>query len=171
MFSIDTETGFDKVVLVNAAWGLGENVVQGAVDPDEYQVFKPLLSQPLLVPIIEKKLGEKAKKMVYAQDGDRPTRNVPTSKADRATFVLSDKDILALGRWACVIESITPTRWTWSGRRMARAANCSSCRRDPRRCNRARRRARSDLTGSSRKIENLPLVSALGMPSSPGVLA
>ena len=104
MFSIDTETGFDKVVLVNAAWGLGENVVQGAVDPDEYQVFKPLLSQPLLVPIIEKKLGEKAKKMVYAQDGDRPTRNVPTSKADRATFVLSDQDILALGRWACVIE-------------------------------------------------------------------
>jgi pyruvate,water dikinase len=104
MFSIDTETGFDKVVLVNAAWGLGENVVQGAVDPDEYQVFKPFLSQPLLVPIIEKKLGEKAKKMVYAQDDDHPTRNVPTSKADRATFVLSDKDILALGRWACVIE-------------------------------------------------------------------
>ena len=104
MFSIDTETGFDKVVLVNAAWGLGENVVQGTVDPDEYQVFKPLLSQPLLVPIIEKKLGEKAKKMVYAQDGDRPTRNVPTSKADRAKFVLSDQDILALARWACVIE-------------------------------------------------------------------
>ena len=104
MFSIDTETGFDKVVLVNAAWGLGENVVQGTVDPDEYQVFKPFLSQPLLVPIIEKKLGEKAKKMVYAQDGDRPTRNVPTSKADRAKFVLSDQDILALGRWACVIE-------------------------------------------------------------------
>ena len=104
MFSIDTETGFDKVVLVNAAWGLGENVVQGTVDPDEYQVFKPFLSQPLLVPIIEKKLGEKAKKMVYAQDGDRPTRNVPTSKADRAKFVLSDQEILALGRWACVIE-------------------------------------------------------------------
>jgi pyruvate,water dikinase len=104
MFSIDTETGFDKVVLINAAWGLGENVVQGAVDPDEYQLFKPLLPQPLLAPIIEKKLGEKAKKMVYAQDGDRPTRNVPTSKAERATFVLSNQDILALGRWACVIE-------------------------------------------------------------------
>ncbi len=104
MFSIDTETGFDKVVLVNAAWGLGENVVQGAVDPDEYEVFKPFLSQPLLVPIIEKKLGEKAKKMIYAQDGDHPTRNVPTSRAERATFVLSDQDILALGRWACVIE-------------------------------------------------------------------
>jgi pyruvate, water dikinase len=105
MFSIDTETGFDKIVLINAAWGLGENVVQGAVDPDEYQVFKPLLSQPLLVPIIEKTLGEKAQKMIYTQDADRPTRNVPTSKAERATFVLNDHDTLALARWACVIEN------------------------------------------------------------------
>ncbi len=104
MFSIDTETGFDKVVVMNAAWGLGENVVQGAVDPDEYQVFKPLLSQPSLTPIIEKKLGEKAQKMVYAKDGEHPTRNVPTSKAERAAFVLNDQDILALARWACVIE-------------------------------------------------------------------
>ena len=60
MFSIDTESGFDKVVLINAAWGLGENVVQGAVNPDEYQVFKPLLADASLVPIIEKKRGEKA---------------------------------------------------------------------------------------------------------------
>jgi len=104
MFSIDTETGFDKIVLLNAAWGLGENVVQGAVDPDEYQVFKPLLLQPSLVPIIEKKLGGKARKMVYAQGGDGPTRNVPTSKAERAAFVLGDQDILSLARWACVIE-------------------------------------------------------------------
>jgi pyruvate, water dikinase len=104
MFSIDTETGFDKVVLINAAWGLGENVVQGAVDPDEFQVFKPLLSQPALIPIIEKKLGEKAQKMIYTKDGDRPTRNVPTSKAERAAFVLDDQDILTLARWACVIE-------------------------------------------------------------------
>ena len=104
MFSIDTETGFDKVVLINAAWGLGENVVQGAVDPDEYQVFKPLLSQSSLVPIIEKRLGEKAQKMIYAQDGDRPTRNVPTSKAERAKFVLSDEDTLTLAQWACAIE-------------------------------------------------------------------
>ena len=104
MFSIDTETGFDKVALIDAAWGLGENVVQGAVDPDEYQVFKPLLSQPSLVPIIEKKLGEKVQKMIYAKDGDRPTRNVPTSKAERGAFVLNDHDILTLARWACVIE-------------------------------------------------------------------
>ena len=104
MFSIDTETGFDKVVLINAAWGLGENVVQGAVDPDEYEVFKPLLSDPSLLPIIEKKRGEKARKMIYTSDGDHPTKNVPTSKAERAAFVLNDDEILILSRWACVIE-------------------------------------------------------------------
>ena len=103
MFSLDTETGFDKVVLINAAWGLGENVVQGAVDPDEYQVFKPLLANATLTPIIEKTRGEKAIKMIYAS-GDSPTRNVPTSKAERAAFVLSDAEILLLARWAVIIE-------------------------------------------------------------------
>lgn len=104
MFTIDTESGFDKVVMIDAAWGLGENVVQGAVDPDEYQVFKPLLSNPKLKPILEKRLGGKAQKMIYAKDGERPTRNVPTSKAERSSFVLGDDDILTLGRWACIIE-------------------------------------------------------------------
>lgn len=103
MFSIDTESGFDKVVLINAAWGLGENVVQGAVNPDEYQVYKPLLANADLVPIIEKRCGEKAVKMVYGGE-QMPTRNVPTSKAERDTFVLSDKEILKLARWACTIE-------------------------------------------------------------------
>ncbi len=105
MFSIDTETGFDKVVLINAAWGLGENVVQGAVDPDEYLTFKPFLFDAALSPIVEKKRGDKAVKMIYASDGDHPTHNVPTSKAERAAFVLSDQDILTLSRWACVIEN------------------------------------------------------------------
>ncbi|MHA1574061.1 MAG: phosphoenolpyruvate synthase [Alphaproteobacteria bacterium] len=104
MFSIDTETGFDKVVVINAAWGLGENVVQGTVDPDEYQVFKPLLSDASLAPIVEKKLGGKTLKMVYATGGQSPTRNVPTSRAERASFVLKDPDILQLARWACAIE-------------------------------------------------------------------
>ncbi|MHC6075296.1 phosphoenolpyruvate synthase [Ralstonia solanacearum] len=104
MFSIDTETGFDKSVLINAAWGLGENVVQGAVDPDEYEVFKPLLSEVSLSPIVGKKLGDKALKMVYASESDRPTKNVPTSRAERAAFVLSDEEILTLSRWACLIE-------------------------------------------------------------------
>ncbi len=104
MFSIDTETGFKDVVLIDAAWGLGENVVQGAVDPDEYQVFKPLLDELQRAPIIEKKLGAKTQKMVYAADGEHPTRNVPTSKRERAAFVLSDDDILRLARWAALIE-------------------------------------------------------------------
>ena len=104
MFSIDTETGFDKIIIINAAWGLGENVVQGAVDPDEFVVFKPLLSDPSLTPIVEKRRGEKAIKMIYAV-GDAPTRNVPTSRAEREAFVLSDAEILTLGRWACTIET------------------------------------------------------------------
>ena len=104
MFSLDTETGFDKVVLIDAAFGLGENVVQGAVDPDEYQVFKPLLTDASLTPIMEKKRGEKAIKMIYGSDEDRPTYNVPTSKAERAAYVLSDSEILTLARWACTIE-------------------------------------------------------------------
>ena len=103
MFSIDTETGFDKIVVINAAWGLGENVVQGAVDPDEYEVFKPLLANPALTPVIEKRRGEKAKKMIYSM-GETPTINVPTSKAERAAFVLADAEILQLARWAVAIE-------------------------------------------------------------------
>ena len=102
-FSIDTETGFDKVAVINAAWGLGENVVQGAVDPDEYVVFKPFLADASLAPVIEKRLGAKEKKMIYAS-GDNPTRNVPTSKIERETFVLADEDILMLGRWIVAIE-------------------------------------------------------------------
>ena len=76
MFTIDTESGFDKIVLINAAWGMGENVVQGAVNPDEYQVFKPSLNDASLVPIIEKKCGDKAMKLLCG-DAETPTRNVP----------------------------------------------------------------------------------------------
>ncbi|MGI8852860.1 MAG: phosphoenolpyruvate synthase [Methyloceanibacter sp.] len=104
MFSIDTETGFDRVVLINAAWGLGENVVQGTVDPDEYQVFKPLLAEPALKPIVHKRCGSKALKLIYAQDGEQPTRNVPTTPAERSAYVLSDTEILQLARIACAIE-------------------------------------------------------------------
>ncbi|WP_029049173.1 phosphoenolpyruvate synthase [Cupriavidus sp. amp6] len=104
MFSIDTETGFDKAVLINAAWGLGESVVQGTVEPDEYEVFKPLLSDPSLTPIIGKKLGDKRRKMIYTSDSRLPTKYVPSSKAERASFVLADAEILTLSRWATMIE-------------------------------------------------------------------
>jgi pyruvate,water dikinase len=103
MFSIDTETGFDQVVIINAAWGLGENVVQGTVDPDEYQVFKPLLSKPGVRPIIARTVGAKSIKMIYGGPGER-TRNVPTSKIERASHVLSSAEILSLARWAVKIE-------------------------------------------------------------------
>lgn len=105
MFSIDTESGFDKIVLINAAWGLGENVVQGAVNPDEYEVFKPLLNESGdLVPIVNKKLGSKEIKMVFGDEA-LPTRNVPTSKQERASWVLNHEEILTLSRWACTIEA------------------------------------------------------------------
>lgn len=101
MFSLDTESGFPDAVLINAAWGLGENVVQGAVDPDEYQVFTPFLENPDLVPILEKRLGAKAIKMIHDRDGT--PRNVSTSKAERQSFVLSDAEIMDLARQSKII--------------------------------------------------------------------
>jgi pyruvate,water dikinase len=104
MFSIDTESGFDKVALITATWGLGENVVQGAVNPDEYEVYKPFLAKKSLTPIVKKSLGAKEIKMIYAGGEGGTTKNVPTSKAERAAFVLSDPEILSLARMAVTIE-------------------------------------------------------------------
>ncbi|MDJ1007590.1 MAG: phosphoenolpyruvate synthase [Paracoccaceae bacterium] len=104
MFSIDTESGFDKVVLINAAWGLGENVVQGAVTPDEFQVYKPFLDSPALTPIVAKTLGAKEKKMIYSTAHGETIKNVPTSKAERSQFVLNDDEVIALARMAKTIE-------------------------------------------------------------------
>jgi len=105
MFSIDTETGFPNVAVISAAWGLGETVVQGSVDPDKYLVFKPLLEKAGARPIIEKSLGKKALKMRYAEGGSKRTRIVETSPAEREAFVLDDDDILELGRWAVAVEA------------------------------------------------------------------
>ncbi len=104
MFTIDTETGFRDAIVINAAWGLGENVVQGTVNPDEYTVFKPLLAQEHLEPIIGKSLGAKEKKMVYATGGSKRTKNIKTSGSERDSFVLTNGEILKLGRWGAVIE-------------------------------------------------------------------
>jgi pyruvate, water dikinase len=104
MFSLDTETGFPDVVVINAAWGLGENIVQGAVTPDEYRVFKPTLARRELLPILEKKCGDKQIKMIYARGGNKTTRNVDCSKKEQRSFVLSDSEIMELARWACTIE-------------------------------------------------------------------
>ncbi|MGB8699090.1 MAG: phosphoenolpyruvate synthase, partial [Thermosynechococcaceae cyanobacterium] len=103
MFSIDTETGFKHAVLVSAAYGLGENVVQGAVNPDEYLVFKPTL-QAGFSPILNKRLGSKEIKMIYDIGGGKMTKNVPVPLPERNRYALNDAEILALARWACVIE-------------------------------------------------------------------
>ncbi|MEA5603424.1 phosphoenolpyruvate synthase [Nostoc sp. UHCC 0252] len=102
MFSIDTETGFKDAALITAAYGLGENVVQGSVNPDEYYVFKPTLKAGFR-PIIDKKLGSKELKMIY-DDGSKFTKNVSVPAGERAKFALSDEEILQLGTWACLIE-------------------------------------------------------------------
>ncbi len=102
MFSIDTETGFPRTVLVTGAWGLGETVVQGMVDPDEYQVFKPLLEDQSLTPIVEKSLGAKGRKMIYGAEGS--TLLTETSEVERSSFVLADDEVLRLARWAVIIE-------------------------------------------------------------------
>jgi pyruvate, water dikinase len=102
MFSIDTETGFPRTVLITGNWGLGETVVQGTVEPDEYHVFKPLLGKPGLRPIVEKRLGAKEQKMVYAARGS--SELAQTSDDERGAFVLSDDEVLTLARWACEIE-------------------------------------------------------------------
>ncbi len=103
MFSIDTETGFPGCVLITGAWGLGETVVQGIVDPDEYHVFKPLLGRPGARPIVEKSRGQKRQKMVYG-NGKEQTRLVETSAKERGRYLLDDDEILTLGRWAVAIE-------------------------------------------------------------------
>ena len=104
IFTIDTESGFRDVVFITASYGLGENVVQGAVNPDEYYVFKPTLKQGKK-PVLSKAVGSKKIKMVYAKDGSKfPTKNVIVPEHDRNRFVLTDDEILKLANWACIIE-------------------------------------------------------------------
>ena len=115
MFTIDPESGFDRIVVMNAAWGLGETVVQGIVDPDEYAVFKPLLDNAALTPIVEKSCGEKTIKMIYGAGG-MTTRTVPTSRRERIAYVLTDEQILTLARWGATIEAHygTPMDIEWA---------------------------------------------------------
>lgn len=104
LFTIDTETGFKDVVVINAGWGLGENVVQGSISPDEYVVFKPLLNRKGFVPIIEKYRGDKERKLIYAKKDHTFTKNTKTTPKEREAFVLSDEEILLLARWGAEIE-------------------------------------------------------------------
>ncbi|MBN1763357.1 MAG: phosphoenolpyruvate synthase [Methanomicrobia archaeon] len=100
MFSIDPESGFRDAVYITGAYGLGENVVQGTVNPDQFYVFKPTLKNDFR-PIVEKKLGAKRLKLVYKETG---TEQKEVTKEEQRKFVLSDDEVLTLGRWACIIE-------------------------------------------------------------------
>ncbi len=111
MFTVDTESGFKDVVLINGSWGLGEMIVQGEVTPDEFLVFKKTLMDADKTekrgykPIIDKKLGVKNRKMIYsAGRGIKMTKIVPTDEKEKDTFVLSEKEILELARWGVLIE-------------------------------------------------------------------
>jgi len=103
IFSIDTETGFQDAVFITGSWGLGENVVQGAVNPDEYYVFKPTLKEGKR-PIVGKRVGSKEKKMIYTDNPSEPVENIATTKQERDSFTLTDDEILTLARWTCIIE-------------------------------------------------------------------
>ncbi len=101
-FSLDTETGFKDVVMINGSWGLGEAVVKGVVTPDEFVVFKPLLYKKFK-PIIKKKIGRKHIKMIYDKEQNK-VFSITTPKDQRDSFCLSDEDILELSRYVCIIE-------------------------------------------------------------------
>jgi pyruvate,water dikinase len=102
MFSIDTDSGFRNVVYITGAYGLGENVVQGTVNPDQFYVFKPTLKEGFR-PIVEKKLGRKHKKLVYMRHGSGAEQK-KTKVEEQSKFVLNDDEILTLAKWACIIE-------------------------------------------------------------------
>ncbi len=117
LFTLDTETGFRDVVVINAAFGLGENVVQGTIEPDEYMVFKPLLGKKNLVPIVEKFLGSKALKMVYSKSG---TKNIKLTPKESQQFALTDSQILQLAKLGMEIEEHydkpMDIEWAFDGR-------------------------------------------------------
>ena len=104
IFTIDTESGFKDVVAISAGYGLGENIVKGRINPDEYRVFKPTLMKGFKA-IISKKLGDKKLRMVYSFGGAATTRNEVVPYEERKSYVLNDNEILTLARWACIVES------------------------------------------------------------------
>ena len=105
MFTLDPETGFKDVVVIDAAWGLGESVVGGLVNPDEFTVYKPLLDKTGMVPIIGKNMGEKEKKIIYSKGGTKTTKSMDTSRKERRSFALTDEEVIRLSGWAVIIEN------------------------------------------------------------------
>lgn len=105
IFTLDTESGARNVILINSAYGLGENIVGGRVDPDEFLVLKPLIGKaPVPVPILRRKVGLKQVKMIYSGHGSRTTRNIEVSLKDRQMLSITDKDVIKLAEWSLIIE-------------------------------------------------------------------
>lgn len=114
IFTLDTETGFPNVAFITGSYGLGESVVQGAVNPDEFYVFKPTLKQGYK-PLIDKRLGDKATKIIYSKSSSSPTKKVNAKAKDRKKFCITDEEALQLAKWACAIEdhySAKYGKWT-----------------------------------------------------------
>ncbi len=104
IFTLDTESGFRDVVVISAGYGLGENIVKGRINPDEYTVFKPALMKGFRA-IISKKLGDKKIRMAYAHSGAGTTKNLEVPYEERKQYALKDEEILTLARWACIVEN------------------------------------------------------------------
>jgi pyruvate,water dikinase len=102
-FTLDPETGFKNIIYLTSAWGLGENIVQGAVNPDEFYIFKPALKLNKQA-IIKHRLGAKENKMIYENTGERPIKNVSTSAIERNSFSINDDEVLRLSKWCLLIE-------------------------------------------------------------------
>lgn len=104
-FTVDPESGFENVIYITSAWGLGENVVQGAVNPDEFYVFKPAISKHQRS-IIHRKMGAKENKMVYSHEKgmEKPIVNIETLPSERTVFSISDSDVVTLAEWCHKIE-------------------------------------------------------------------
>lgn len=103
IFTLDTESGFKDAIFITSSYGLGENVVQGSVNPDEFYVHKPTLTQGFR-PILKKRLGKKQIKMVYTQDSQKHTENVDVAPRDRSRYSLSNDEIINLAQQALTIE-------------------------------------------------------------------
>jgi pyruvate,water dikinase len=96
MFTLDTDTGFDKVVLINSVWGVGELIVKGRITPDKFFIFKPTEA------IINKEMGRKDRKMIYRESGG--IKEINTSKEEESNYSITDEEALTLARWGCTIE-------------------------------------------------------------------
>lgn len=121
LFTLDTDSGFKDLILINASWGLGELVVNGTVTPDEYKVFTPTLKKGF-PSLISKRIGSKEKKLIYATDGVELTKEVSVSDADRNAFALSDELILKLSKWGAMIAdhygAPMDIEWAYDGREL-----------------------------------------------------